>query len=97
MNLTFKTTQGLVNACSDNLNGGGIFINTPKTLPKGERFFLNLKWADMEPPMKIGCEVVWVRSDAGHEASKSNPVGMGVKFVQIAQKDRQKLVETLNS
>ena len=93
LNLSFKTREGLVRACSENLNGGGIFINSDKVLPKGERFFLNLQWAGMEPPMKIGCEVVWVRTDSPDPMKTPN--GMGVKFIQIAKEDRQRLIQTL--
>ena len=91
LNLSFKTREGLIKACSEDLNGGGIFINTANVLPKGERFFLNLQWAGMKPPMKIGCEVVWVRTDK----SEDKPNGMGVKFIQLSKEDHRRLVDTL--
>ncbi|MBI9083998.1 MAG: cyclic nucleotide-binding domain-containing protein [Desulfobacterales bacterium] len=94
LNLSFKTREGLIKACSADLNGGGIFINTSKGLPKGERFFLNLQWAGMEPPMKIGCEVVWNRTGSADPVKM--PDGMGVKFIQLSKEDHRRLVDTLN-
>jgi len=94
LNLNFKSRQRLVQACSDNLNGGGLFINTTKVLAKGERFFLNLQWPGMDEPMKIGCEVVWVRVDSSDPSKASN--GMGIKFVQIARENHLKLLKALN-
>jgi CRP/FNR family transcriptional regulator, cyclic AMP receptor protein len=94
LNLNFKSRERLVQACSENLNGGGLFINTTKVLAKGERFFLNLQWPGMEDPMKIGCEVVWTRVDPPGPSGAPN--GMGIKFVQIAREDHLTLLKALN-
>ena len=93
LSLTFKTKESLVKAYSENASGGGIFIKTPKPLPKGERLSIKLQLPDHPDPIKIEGEVTWIRSDK--DADANNPAGIGIKFVQISGADQQKLKECL--
>ncbi len=76
-------------AYSQNASCGGLFIKTPTPLSRGERFNLNLQLPDQPEPLKVFCEVAWNRKrtdDAEHF-----PLGMGVRFVEMAQADHDKL------
>ena len=93
LSLTFKTKESLVKAYSENASGGGIFIKTPKPLPKGERLSIKLQLPDHPDPIKIEGEVSWIRSDKSADAT--HPAGIGIKFIQISRADQQKLKECL--
>lgn len=93
LSLSFKTGEGLIKAFSKNISSTGIFIKTPKPLPKGERLYLRLSLPDISEPLKIGGEVVWNRIKT--DDPKKHPTGMGVKFVEISAVDLKKLKEEL--
>jgi len=93
LSLSFKSGSGLVNAFSENVNAEGIFVKSSRVLPKGERFFLNLQLPEDSGTLQIGCEVAWITSKKDQDANI--PEGMGIKFVQISNEDRQKIVRAL--
>ena len=93
LSLTFKTKESLAKAYSENASGGGIFIKTPKPLPKGERLSIKLQLPDHPDPIKVEGEVAWIRSDKDGDATR--PAGVGIKFIQISGADQQKLKECL--
>jgi uncharacterized protein (TIGR02266 family) len=70
------------------MSSGGLFIKTEKPFPKGEKFLLNLQLPDIPEPLKINCEVVWVRAQRD-DGKKS--LGMGVKFCEMSKNDNQML------
>jgi len=91
--LTFKDRESLIKATSHNISGTGIYIKTPKPLAKGSKFNLKLQLPDDPEPLQIGCNVVWSRGK--NDDASDNPVGMGVKFLQIRKKDYLRLKEAL--
>ncbi|MBW1841501.1 MAG: cyclic nucleotide-binding domain-containing protein, partial [Deltaproteobacteria bacterium] len=92
VSLTFKRDDDLMQAFSENVADGEIFVKTMKPLPERERFFLKLRLPDVLETIKIGCEVAWNRAETDDPAK---PPGMGIKFIQISQPDMQRLKETL--
>jgi len=64
-------------------------IKTPKPLPKGEKFSLRLQLPDNPDPLNIECEVAWSRTQSDDPVHQ--PLGMGVKFIQISSADKKKL------
>jgi uncharacterized protein (TIGR02266 family) len=93
LSLTFKTKDSLIKAYSENASGGGIFIRTPKPLPKGERLLIKLQLPDHPDAIKIEGEVAWIRSDKAADDKRQS--GMGIKFLEINGADQQKLKECL--
>jgi len=87
--LTFKYKESLVKAYSENLSGLGVYIRTPKPLPKDTRFNLKLNLPDDEEPLRIACEVAWTRTETDDPVER--PIGMGVKFIQISKEGLQRL------
>lgn len=93
LSMAFKTTTGLVNAFSENVNAEGMFIRSAQVMPKGERFLLKLQLPDTPAPLQIGCEVAWSRS--ADVKTPGNASGMGVKFVQIGAAEKAALQKAL--
>ena len=92
LSLKFKSHKAFINAFSSDLSAAGIFIKTPKPLPKDERFMLKLQLPETFQELKIICKVCWSRSDLNDPVT---PPGMGVKFIEISAADRQKIKEEL--
>lgn len=92
LSLTFKTKESLVNAYTENISCGGLFIKTPKPLPKGEALAIKLQIPGEAEPIKVEAVVAWSRADAG---SAENPPGMGIQFIQVSDSDRQRLLSCI--
>lgn len=91
LSLTFKDRETFVSAYSSNVSSGGIFIVTKKPLKVGEKFLLKLQLPNLRAPMQIKCQVSWARQE--EEAVKGRPPGMGVKFLEMSEKDSRVLDE----
>jgi uncharacterized protein (TIGR02266 family) len=89
ISLSYKDQESFARAYTGNISGGGLFIRTKKPLAQGEQFVLNLQLAGLPKPLKIKCEVVWARAQAGDAGKR--PPGMGVKFIEMSKKDEQLL------
>ncbi len=87
--LTFKDKNAFIQAYSHNLSGSGLFIKTAKPLTKGETFDLQVKLPNLESAMKFLCVVAWTRNETSDPVNL--PVGMGVKFVQLSDKEKDRL------
>ena len=88
LSVTFRDRQSFINAYSTDISPGGLFIKTEKPFPKGERFLINLQLPELPAPLKINCEVVWVKEQGDDERK---PVGMGIKFCEMSKQDGQTL------
>jgi type IV pilus assembly protein PilZ len=88
LSLSFKDRQSFVKAYTDNISKGGLFIMTERPLKEGEQFLLKLQVPDLPEPIKVNCEVSWVREQTDTEKW---PPGMGVKFCKMTKKDNQVL------
>jgi len=93
LSLVFKSKTSLINAFSGNASPGGLYIKTPKPLAKGEQFSLKLQLPEDPTPISTTCEVAWSRSESSDPEQK--PVGMGIKFIEINDTDRQRLEKEL--
>jgi uncharacterized protein (TIGR02266 family) len=89
LSLSFRNKQSFVRAYSANVSSGGLFVRTPNPLNHGDRFLLRLNLPDLEEPLHIHCDVAWARKE--ETASKDNPAGMGIKFVEMDPEDRKTL------
>ncbi|MFC1580886.1 TIGR02266 family protein [Thermodesulfobacteriota bacterium] len=95
LSLRFKDRQSFIKAYSENISSGGLFILTDKPLRKGDAFFLKLQLPEMTDPMEIKCEVAWARKQV--EDSANRPSGMGIKFMEMSDKDRSSIREYLKN
>ena len=93
LSLTYKDNMAFIRAYLGNISSGGLFVKTEKPLPHGEQFLLRLQLPDLPEPLKISCEVVWARSPS--QATPKEPAGMGVKFIEMTQKDSDTLKQYL--
>ncbi len=92
LSLTFKNRQSFVNAYTGNISKGGLFIGTQHVLKEGERFTLKLQLPGLSAPIEAHCEVVWTREQ---RETETRPPGMGVKFCEMTERDRQILTQYL--
>jgi uncharacterized protein (TIGR02266 family) len=93
LSLRYEDQLSLVDAYTENVGGGGLFIKTENPLEPGERFLLTLALPGRSDPMQITCEVAWTRKQEG---GADNPAGMGVKFVKITKDDDKTLKKHLS-
>ncbi len=89
LSLIFRSREHLIKAFTTNVSAGGLFIKTPAPLVKGECFSIELRLPEDPEPLKIECEVAWSR--IGTYDPVREPVGMGVKFIEISSTDQQRL------
>jgi uncharacterized protein (TIGR02266 family) len=89
LSLTYKDDQAFLSAYASNISTGGLFIKTEKPLRQGDQFLLRLQLPALQEPLKVSCEVAWVKSPA--EATAKEPAGMGIKFVEMSKVDREAL------
>jgi type IV pilus assembly protein PilZ len=87
LSLTYKDDLAFISAYTSNISTGGLFIKTDKPLRLGDQFLLRLQVPSLQEPLKVSCEVAWVRS--ADEATKKEPAGMGIKFIEMSKGDRE--------
>ena len=93
LSLVFKDRQAFLRTYTANVSSGGLFIKTENPLVPGQQFLVKLQLPDVPDPLRIKCEVVWIRT---RENSKPNqPPGMGVRFCEISKRDHKVLNEFL--
>jgi uncharacterized protein (TIGR02266 family) len=93
LSLTYKDDQAFLSAYASNISTGGLFIKTEKPLRQGDQFLLRLQLPALQEPLKVSCEVAWVKSPA--EATAKEPAGMGIKFIEMSKVDRDALKQYL--
>jgi uncharacterized protein (TIGR02266 family) len=93
LSLTYKDDQAFINAYTSNISTGGLFIKTEKPLRLGDQFLLRLQLPTLQEPLKVSCEVAWVRGPT--EATAKEPAGMGIKFIEMSKGDREALKKYL--
>ncbi len=54
---------------------------------------LRLQLPALQEPLRVSCEVAWVRGVA--EATAKEPAGMGLKFIEMSKGDRETLKQYL--
>ena len=87
LSIKFKDQNSFISAFTDNISSGGLFIRTKNPLNVGEQFFIELQLPELEEVLKAKCEVAWARRETGD--SEEKPIGMGVKFCEITEKNVQ--------
>jgi uncharacterized protein (TIGR02266 family) len=86
LSLMYKDRMTFIKAYSSNISSGGLFIRNSNPLEVREQFLLKLQLPEIKEAIKIKCQVAWVRKP--DEATVERPAGMGVKFVEMKDKDK---------
>jgi uncharacterized protein (TIGR02266 family) len=95
LSLVFKDREAFFRAYTGNVSAGGLFIKTEKPLLIGDQLSIKLQLPGVSDPLQIKCEVAWARTK--QESQPGRPPGMGVKFVQISNRDHRILKQYLSS
>jgi uncharacterized protein (TIGR02266 family) len=93
LSLKYTDKKAVIDALTENASSDGLFINTENPLEKGEHFQIELHLPGLADPVKVKSKVIWVRKDS---EETDEPNGMGVKFVEITNEDKQTLKEYLS-
>ncbi len=94
INVAFQNGHSFLETACRDASCGGMFIKTGEPLPEGQVFNLDLLPGADQKPLRIKCQVAWVRSET--RDSEKHPLGMGVKFLQLSQADGDRLQEILD-
>ena len=77
------------------LGVAGAFAEREHPLPVGEKVTLSFPLPGNDRPIKAVCRVAWWHPPGGRLVSKSLPAGIGLEFVEISERDRERLREHL--
>ena len=76
------------------ISATGIFIRTTTPEPPGTHLNLRLAADDGDPPLELEGEVIWINPFRPGEADNLHP-GMGVRFLELEDDIRKRLLELI--
>ena len=85
--VTIESARGTIEAKLRNLGIGGAYIHCDETPEPGERISLKIRPSESSE-LKVIAEVIW--------AGKVLALGMGVRFVEMSDEDRQFISDTVS-
>ena len=85
--VTIESARGTIEAKLRNLGIGGAYIHCDETPEPGERISLKIRPPESSE-LKVIAEVIW--------AGKVLALGMGVRFVEMSDEDRQFISDTVS-
>lgn len=93
LKVTYQSFDKFITDYTKNVSSGGMFVKTKTPHEKGSKTDLFLHVPGMDEPLKIIAEVVHVnlKEPLGDDS------GIGVKFIDLDESSRQKLVEFIKS
>jgi len=77
-----------------NISEHGIFIETKKPLDPGTKLNLQFKIPDSKTNVEVLGEVIWT-NPVRPEAGKNHNPGMGVRFVNLSEIDRETILSLI--
>jgi uncharacterized protein (TIGR02266 family) len=90
------TPEAFIHHYTSNLSLGGLFIETNAILSPGKKFDLKMFLFDAAGPMEIPCEIAWSRKEEKFTPTGKLPQGMGVKFLNLSNKNIEGLIDISN-
>jgi Tfp pilus assembly protein PilZ len=69
----------------------GVFVERPEALPPGEKVGIRFLLPGNELPIQAGCRVAWWHPPGAPLVSKSLPAGVGLEFVDVSDRDRERV------
>ncbi len=88
----YSTVDELFSEFTQDINEGGLFIETEKPQDTGTEVSLRFNLPGSSDALQTTGRVVWVRSHGG-----SAPAGMGIEFDELTRDDRQRINEMIRS
>ncbi|UCG11420.1 MAG: PilZ domain-containing protein [Deltaproteobacteria bacterium] len=89
--VTMTTAQGHVEGEARNISPGGVYIHCKSPPAENEVFRVKITPPD-RLPLEASVEVVWIDMQTASDET-TVPNGMGVRFVEISEEDRQYLLD----
>ena len=89
----FENLAGFVTTCAANISLEGMFIQTEQPRVIGTRVLFELKLRDEFALVQGVGEVAWIRPQ---EESAERPAGMGIRFLQMDQDDKDVIAFVVN-
>ncbi|RPI10794.1 MAG: hypothetical protein EHM71_02605 [Zetaproteobacteria bacterium] len=84
-----RSRYSLTTAYSRNISGGGVFIRTPQPQPLNQKVLSRFSLPDLDHRFEVSGMVVW----SNVSPRSAFPAGMGIKFLEIAPEDVQRIGE----
>ena len=78
ISIAIKDKQALYMSYMPFIDGGGLFVPSPKEHSLGEEMFLLAHIMDEPEPIKISGKIVWMTPKGAHG---NKPVGVGIQFI----------------
>jgi Tfp pilus assembly protein PilZ len=69
----------------------GVFVERPEALPFGEPVRIRFLLPGNELPIQAVCRVAWWHPPGAPLVSKSLPSGIGLEFVDVSDRDRERV------
>jgi len=93
--ITYTTPKTLVKNYLSNIGRGGVFIPTKAPLERREKVTLKIFLPDGGKEVEVFGEVAWSRKVATVTPQGKHPQGMGVKFLNLAHEDKERIFKLL--
>lgn len=95
LEVDYRASDTFLFAYITDISAMGIFIQTNRPEPPGTRINLCFR-SHSGKLMEIAGEVIWVNPERPHDNEGRNP-GMGVRFVELADQDRDELLRMVKT
>lgn len=94
MRVDYKCEDNFVIEYSTNISESGIFIKSTTPQPVGTKVELTFSPYDKNDGDEIRAhgEVIWVNEYKRDEDEKNQNPGMGIKFIHLSDKSREKII-----
>jgi len=92
--VSMENSQGIIRAKTRDVSLGGAFIVCRDPLALKEQFRLTIDFPDQKP-LIFNSEVVW--SNCNVPDDKIVTRGMGIRFIQVTEKERESLATTISA
>lgn len=93
--IAYSSPHAFVSNYLSNISLGGVSIKTDHPLQKGTHFDLKIALPDGGEELEVSCEVVWVKSKETAEGQGEGFSGMGVKFLNLSSRARERIARIL--
>jgi len=91
ISIAIKDKQALYMSYMPFIEGGGLFVPSPKPCNLGDEMFLLVHIMDEDEPVSITGNVVWITPKG---ALGNRPVGVGIKFAGDNAREVADLIES---
>lgn len=82
----YRTVDELFTEFTQNINEGGLFVETENLHPTGTTVWLQFKIPGSDDPLDVEGRVVWTRDSGSGE-----PSGMGIEFDDLDRQARERI------